>query len=217
MDIYQAFPSDKRFYALAAATCIWRQWDNKASSTPRTATVSSILGEIITLTANEAYRFGEWGASPEYMNAANVYAMIRNTTRGEFAWVKASPALNKLLVTVAADISAWVLNDVISTYSGTGAAYEELDISPLVPDGTTLLFLKVQCLDNGVAAYAKGLQVSELGIGGTWSNIFVQVQNLLICAYPPNLTTAARHMMVRDRATGVDTLQHSISVIGYIK
>ncbi|GAH93275.1 unnamed protein product, partial [marine sediment metagenome] len=53
------------------------------------ATVSSIAGDVITLTANEAYRFGDWGAAPEYMNAANVLLKIQNTTRSEFAWMKA--------------------------------------------------------------------------------------------------------------------------------
>jgi len=206
-----------RFYALDAAYCIWRAWDYKVSSTPRTATVSSIAGDVITLTANEAYRFGEWGAAPEYMNAASVYIMIRNTSRSENAWVKASSAANKLTVTDADDIAAWVNGNTISTYSWAGPDYEELDISPLIPDGATLVFLKTQCLDTGVAAYAKGLQVSKEGVAGTWSNTFVQVQNLLVCAYPQNIITSGRHMTVRDRATGTDTLKHSISVVAYIK
>jgi len=208
---------EKRFYALDDSTVIWRAWGDKVSSTPRTATVSSIAGDVITLTANQAYRFGEWGSAPEYMNAASVYIMIRNTTRGENAWVKASPAANQLRVTAAADIAAWVNGDTISTYSTAGSAYEELDISPLIPDGATMVFLKTQCLDTGVAAYAKGLQVSKEGAAGTWSNTFVQVQNILVCAYPSTPIIAARHMLVRDRATGTDTLQHQINVIAYIK
>ncbi|GAI09504.1 unnamed protein product, partial [marine sediment metagenome] len=76
-------------HTLAANTCIWREYTNRVSSTARTATVSSIAGDVITLTANEAYRFGDWGAAPEYMNAANVLLKIQNTTRSEFAWMKA--------------------------------------------------------------------------------------------------------------------------------
>lgn len=208
---------DKRFYALATVTCIWRAWGDKVSDTPRTATISSISGDVITLTANEAYRFGEWGASPEYMNAANVYIMIRNTTRGENAWVKARPAANQLQVTAAADIAAWVLNDVISTYSSAGSNYEELDISPLIPDGATMVFLKTQCLDTGTIGYATGLQASKQGVSGTWCNTFCQVTDLLICAYPSIPVQSNRHINVRDRATGTDTLQHSINVVAYIK
>jgi len=208
------------FYALANVTCIWREWDHRVSSTPRTATVSSVSGDVITLTANEAYRFGEWGASPEYMNAANVYIMIRNTTQGLNAWVKASPAANQLQVTNAADIAAWVNGNTISTYASSGAPdpsyYEELDISPLIPDGATMVFLKTQADDNGTIGWAIGLQVSNTGAAGTANNTFCQVTGLLIGAYPPTPITAARHLVVRDRASGTDTLQHSISVVAYI-
>jgi len=209
---------DKQFYALADSTCIWRAWALKVSSTQRTATVQGIAGDVVTLTANVAYYFGEWGASPTYMNEANVYAMIRNTTRGEDAWVKATPAANQLQVTDAADIAAWVNGNIVSTYSSAGVPYEELDISPLIPDGATMVFLKTQVLDTGAPAYAIGLQVSKEGVAGTWSNAFTPASApILMCVYPQCLVTSARHMIVRDRATGVNTLQHQINVVGYVK
>jgi len=208
------------FYALADVTCIWREWGHRVSSTPRTATVSSVSGDVITLTANEAYRFGEWGASPEYMNAANVYIMIRNTTRGEYAWVKASPASNQLQVTAAADIAAWVNGNAISTYALTGSPayrYTELDISGLIPDGATMVFLKAQADDTGTIAWATGLQLSKRGLAGTTCEMGCQAPSILNSGYPVIPIQSNRHIVVRDRATGVDTLQLAVFVAAYIK
>jgi len=206
-----------RFYALTTTTMVWQARTHAVSSTPRTATISSVAGDVITLTANAAYRFGDWGASPSFMNAANVCIKIRNVNRGEFAWVDNVPAANQLRVTNAADIAAWVNGNVISTYSSAGGNYVELDISPLIPDGATMVFLKAQVLDSGVPAYAKGLQFSKEGVPGTWSNLFVQVTNLMICAFPPIVITSDRHITVRDKATGVDTLEYDVGVTAYIK
>ena len=80
-----------------------------------------------------------------------------------------------------------------------------------------MVFLKTQCLDTGTIGYATGLQASKQGVAGTWCNTFCQVTNLLICAYPSIPVTTDRHINVRDRATGTDTLQHSINVVAYIK
>ena len=209
---------DKRFYMLADVTTIWRAWGDRVSSTPRTATVSSVNADVITLTGNHAYRFGDWGSAPEYMNAASVYVLIRNTTKGGTAWVKSTPAANQLQVTNAADISGWQNGDSIRTYSTCGVSQAvELDISPCIPDGATAVFLKTQAADNGTMAYAIGLQVSKSCASGTWCNTFAQVTNLLNCAYPSIPITAARHINVRDRATGTDTLRMQVSVISYIK
>ena len=209
--------TDKRFYALPATTTIWRCYLNRVSATPRTAIVSAVAGDTITLTGNHAYRFGQWGASPEFMHGDNVVVFIRNTSRGENAWVKNVPALNQLQVTNAADIAAWVNTNNIRTHSTGGANYEELDISGVIPDGATMIFCKAQCSESGVIATAKGLQISKEGALGTWSNTWVQVQNILVAAYPSTAITTARHLHIRDKAIGVDTLQHQLSVIAYVK
>jgi len=206
-----------RYYPLADVTTIWRQWGTRVSSTPRAATISSISNDVITLTAAEAYRFGEWGLPPEYMNAASVYACIRNTTKNMSAWVKASPGVYQLKVTDAADIATWEPNDIISTFGSGDTLYEELDISPLIPAGTKAVLLKMQADDTGPIAWAIGLQVSKEASSGTWCNTFCQVAGLLITAYPTVPVTAQRTLTVRDRATGIDTLQHQISVAAYIK
>jgi len=212
---------DKRFYMLANPTTIWRAWANAVSSTPRIATVASVSGDVITMTTGVAYYFGEWGAAPEYMNASSVYVLIRNTTRGENAWVKATPngkTGKTLQVTNAADIASWVNGNSIRTYSTCGVSQAvELDISPCIPADATAVFLKTQVADNGTMAYAIGLQVSKDGGAGTWCNTFAQVTDLLNCAYPSIPIQTNRHINARDRASGTNTLKHQISAISYIK
>lgn len=224
---WQAKQVDRRFYALDDSVCIWKAWTNRVSSTPRTATIQGIAGNTITLTANVAYHFGEWGvaADPSKMNANWVQVKIADITKApvEYAWVNATPAANQLRVTNAANIVGWNNGDIINTFGGTDpppCLHVELNLSPLIPAGATMVFLKVQADDNGVMAWATGLQVSKEGASGTWSNVFCQVggaNSLMICGYPQCLITTDRHMMVRDRATGVNTLRHQINVIGYIK
>ena len=209
---------DKQFYMLSDVTTIWRAWNQRVSSTPRTATVQGIASDVITLTGNHAYRFGDWGAAPEYMHASSVYVLIRNTTKGQTAWVRDTPAANQLQVTNASDISGWQNGDTVTTYSTSGVSQAvELDISPCIPDGATAVFLKTQAADNGTMAYAIGLQVSKAAASGTWTNVFCQATDMLISGYPSVPIQTNRHINVRDRATGTDTLRMQVSIVAYIK
>jgi len=208
---------DKRFYMLADVTTIWRAWNQRVSSTPRTATVQGIASDVITLTGNHAYRLGDWGAAPEYMHASSVYVLIRNSTRGGTAWVKEAET-NWLKVVTAGDISSWQNGDTVTTYSTSGVSQAvELDISPCIPDGATAVFLKTQAADNGTMAYAIGLQVSKAAASGTWTNVFCQATDMLISGYPAVPIQTNRHINVRDRATGTDTLRMQVSIVAYIK
>lgn len=211
-----AVDTGSRFYTLTDVPAIWRCWDNPVSSTPRTAIVQGIAADVITLTGNHNSKFGDWGDAPEKMHADNVYVMIRNTTRGEDAWVKDTPTGITLQVTNAADIAAWVNGDIISTWSSAGGNYVELDISPCVPDGATMVFLKTQAKDSGVMVVNIGLQVSKQGFAGSWNNTFCQVTDMLVTAYPPTQITVARHIIIRDRATGAATLNHAVRPVGYL-
>ncbi|GAI20752.1 unnamed protein product, partial [marine sediment metagenome] len=121
------------------------------------------------------------------------------------AWVKASTAANKLTVTVAADIAAWVLNDIISTTKTlVPSTSVELDISPLIPDGATAVFLTAQANDNGVISSGDGVRFSKEGAASTWNNIAVQVSNFTIYGSHVCLLQANRHLNARDIASGVD-------------
>jgi len=207
-----------RYYALPDVTCIWRSWNFYVSDTPRTAAIYSISGDCISLQGSDAYRFGEWGTAPEKMHQDSVLLKIQNTTKSQFAWIRDNILPNLLYVTDAADIATWENDDIVSTsYTGPSNYVTELDLSPLIPDGATMIFLKTQCLDIGTIVYATGLQASAEGVAGTWCNTFCQVPNLLICGYPSIPVQSNRHITVRDRATGTNTLRQSTSVIAYVK
>jgi len=196
----------KLYVAIAAPTAIWKS--AAVSSTPRTATVSSVAGDVITLTGNFAYRFGVWGASPDNMNAANVLLHIKNTTRNEWAWMEGRPAVNQLRVTDAADIAAWVLTDTVSTM-----VQMELDISPLIPAGATAVYVKDKVKDTG--GPISGCYLYK-NVGSTVAqNVWTQVATVNIAAFMIALIDASRHIVVKEVASGVNTLTSVVNVLGY--
>jgi len=211
------FAAGQLFVPLATPASIYRHWTSPISSSPRTATISGISGDIITLTANEAYRFwaapGE-GDSPD----GNMYLKIANTSKNpvEYAWVKASPAVNQLQVTNSNDISGWANSETISTArDGASSKDMELDISPLVPDGTKGILVKLQVQDDGTLATLRGSALSKQGTSGTLVWCFMQASGVMNVAYPPTPVQTSRHLFARDMATGPDTLHVFIVVLGY--
>ena len=209
------FTAGRTLVALATPASIYRHWTSPVSDTPRTATVSSVSGDVITLTANEAYRFWAKPAETDPPNG-NMYLKICNTTRAEYAWVKASPANNQLQVTDSGDISGWVNTDVIST-AGDGASskHQELDLSPLIPDGAKGVMVKLQVQDSGAVATLKGSALSAQGVSGTLVWCFMQATDVMNVAYPSSPIQTNRHVFLRDVATGTDTLKVFIAVLGY--
>jgi len=218
---WQAKIPDKRFYVLDNTTCIWRAWTNHVSSTPRTATIQSVSGDVITLTGSHAYRFGEWGDAPERMNASSVLLKIANSSKSpaQYAWVKGQPAGyngNQLQVTSASDISGWSNGDTITTAEdGASSSAVELDLSPLLPEGTIVIFTKAQPMDDN--AGGRGVGLSKDGAAGTWCWAKNPAAGLGGSAFPNTSLQSNRHMNVRDSAGGTDTLQHLVSVTAYVK
>jgi hypothetical protein len=89
---------------------IWRA-DASRTATPRTATLSSLSGDVMTMTAAFGHDFGKWTGSME----DNAYVRVWNMGKSpaQAAWVKASPASNQLQVTNAGDIASWANGDTI--------------------------------------------------------------------------------------------------------
>jgi len=115
------------FKALASRAMVWRF--PAIGNTNRIATVSSISGDVITLTANGADQF--------FTNDMEgyVYLRIRNTTRSENAWVKAYVAANQLKVTDSADIAGWQNGDSIRGHSENhpqATLFTDLDVTPSI-------------------------------------------------------------------------------------
>ena len=206
------------FVPLLTPLSIYRHWTSPISTTPRTATVSSVSGDVITLTANEAYRF--WAAPGESAPPdGNMYLKIANTSKSpvEYAWVKASPAVNQLQVTAPADISGWATGNTISTaQNGVSSKDQELDISPIIPDGVTAVLAKLQAADSGTPSSAtRGCALSKEGVSGTLVWVFPQVSNVMNVAYPVTPIQSNKHLFCRDAAIGTDTLKTFIVVLGY--
>ena len=199
------------FVGLAgAATTIYRVLN--ASATPRTATVDSIAGDVITLTTAVAPSF--WHDDMD----GNVYLKICNTTRAEYAWVKDMPANNQLQVTVAADIADWVNGNAISTAEdGAASEYVELDISPSVPATARFIHAIIHAQDNGTITATTDTGITEDTSIAPWArlNQYCQVSDL------PNrnagiIPIANSTVYVRDRASGVNTGNFGVYVTAYI-
>jgi hypothetical protein len=144
-------------------TSFYRYGDSGAiAGNPRTATISSVAADIITLTAAVADQFFTQGNM-----AGLAYVRVWNTTKvpAQSAWVKAQPSTTTLQVRTAADISTWVntetlqLGDPISVTPGPVVA---VDISQM----QTLIF-GAPFLQSGI--FVKGAIIA--GTAGDTINI----------------------------------------------
>jgi hypothetical protein len=102
--------------------------DTARVQNPRTATLSSVAGDVLTLSSAVAGLFFR-----QSLMAGVSYVRIWNTTKSQSAWVKAQPSTTTLQVTSASDVSTWANGDTIrlgeGTSNGSGIA---IDISPMM-------------------------------------------------------------------------------------
>lgn len=106
--------------------------DGTSAQNPRTATIDSVSGDTITLTANVASQL----YSGTYMSGVS-YARIWNVDKSpeESAWVMAQPASNQLQVLDENDIVGWVNGETIQVGDPetiTPNRCIALDISPML-------------------------------------------------------------------------------------
>lgn len=130
------------------------RFDGTTGTLPATATVSSIAGDVITLTAAVADDFFHATQMDDFC-----YVRIRNTTKGQNAWVKRRPANNQLTVTVAADIATWANPDALTT-DVTTASWMDLDISPAIGSSATGVYLLLRGFTSAGAASVRARQYS---------------------------------------------------------
>lgn len=206
------FLSGKAFYAITPVN-VYSFSALPIGDNPRTATVSSVSGDVITLTGNHAYRF--W----DVLMDGNCYLKIANTSKSptEYAWVKARPAANQLQVTDEDDISGWVNTDTISTQ--TDDAYttdHQVDLSPTIPAGATGVFLASQARDSGTITNAVRVLIRQ-EVGGLYSINQCQVTDILSDVFPFMPVDSNRCILFRVNASGVDTLKTWHRVVAYVK
>jgi hypothetical protein len=183
------------------------------SSTPRTGTVSSVSGDVITLTAAVSSNF--FGA----VIAGNAYLQVNNTTKSQIAWVKGAPANNTLQVTDATAIATWQNGDNITTaYDGASSSYIKLDISPVLPLGARAFSGMISCFDIGTISGAVGTDskgVTSSSIAGSYLGVYLQATNTTNGSYGMCSIESNKYIYVRDRASGAGTLTSNLQIFGY--
>jgi len=194
---------------LAAEKIVYRM--ASVSSSPRTQTIQAIAGDVITLTANQSH---EW-FDQVYM-LGNSYVSIWNATRSELAFVKAAPAINTLQVTAAADIATWANGDTVSTqYKLARVTHCSVDLSPILPAGTTAVCLTLRAEDSGAIAGAPAVYIYPTD-GSTPSGAAAcQVSAIRNWSFALIPLDANLRFDTSQVATGVDTMGCLCVATGY--
>ncbi len=192
---------------------------------PRTAAISSISGDTITLTTSDAGLF--------FNNAlmANVsYARIWNTTKNpdQSAWVKAQPAANQLQVVSAASLSGWTAGETVQIGDPTDQTPNRciaLDISPMMQTVLGRVFrqsgvlAKVQA--QGVSVQAQS-DLSEAGITGSFQTIksftdgALNVGQMIIPCSQLSPISNSNLVFFRESVTGTAMAVASASVVALL-
>jgi hypothetical protein len=157
----------------AGVTTIYRI-DTTRVQNPRTATISSVSSDVITLATADATLF----FNDALMRNVS-YLRIWNTTKNpdQSAWVKESPANNQLKVTNAAAISGWSNGDTIQIgdpIDQTPNRVIALDISPMMQNVLGRVFRQSGIMINGIvqgSGVVAALDASEAAVGGSFVGV----------------------------------------------
>jgi hypothetical protein len=147
--------------------------DASSGQNPRTATISSIAGDVITLTAAVA----ETIFSNSKMAGVS-YVRVWNTSKtpNQPAWVKAQPGADQLQVVDAAAISGWVNGETIQLGDPTSVTPNRViafDISPMMQNILGAEFLqKGIMVKAGISTTTAGdkIDISGSGVSGSFVN-----------------------------------------------
>lgn len=154
--------------------------DTGRPQNPRSATLSSVSGDVVTFTTNAASLFFH-----AFMRGVSL-VRIWNLTRSpqQQAWVKWDPAVNQVQVTNASDISGWIAGDTIQLGDPTGVTPVRsiaIDISPMMQNVLGTVFAQSGIVLKAAASgtTAVGLFVSATGTSGSFSGINSATTGLL--------------------------------------
>jgi hypothetical protein len=154
--------------------------DTGRPQNPRSATLSSVSGDVVTFTTNAASLFFH-----AFMRGVSL-VRIWNLTRSpqQQAWVKWDPAVDQVQVTNAADISGWIAGDTIQLGDPTGVTPVRsiaIDISPMMQNVLGTVFSQSGIVLKAAASgtTAVGLFVSATGASGSFSGINSATTGLL--------------------------------------
>lgn len=191
---------------------------------PRTAAISSVASDVITLTSADAGLF--FGV----LMAGVAYARIWNTSKtpNESAWVKAAPSSTQLQVLDPSSIAGWTSSETIQIGDPTAATPNRciaLDISPMMQAVLGRVFRQsgVLCkmLASGVGAQST-VGVSEAGVTGSFQNLrsfesgaLNEVQNIIPCSQLSPVSES-NLVFVRETASGATMATAGVSVLALL-
>ncbi len=149
---------------------VWRM-DLARGPMPRTATISSISSDTITLSAAIADQFFS-----NYMDGV-CYIAIENTSKAprQTAWMKATPTPNQLQVTDPANLSGWINGETIQLGQTVGVfvdQFAKIDLSPMLQSQygsvfpqSAVWFIKAQIV--GAGGNQSWMNFTPNGAGGS--------------------------------------------------
>lgn len=198
--------------------------DTARVQNPRTAAISSIASDVITLTTTDAGLF--FGANMTGVS----YLRIWNTSKtpNQSAWVRQSPANNQLKVADAAALSGWVAGETIQIGDPTSITpnrFVALDISPMMQAVLGRVFRQAGVLARSIVSGSSvqaQIGISEAGVtGGTqltksFTDGTLGVgQNILPCSQLSPLSSS-NLVFVQEVASGTGQLVTGVSILGLL-
>jgi hypothetical protein len=146
--------------------------NDPSSGSLRTATISTVAANVITLTATEAWKFFD-----QSRMAGVSMVRIWNTTKApaKSAWVLARPTTSSLQVQNAADIAGWLATETIQvgdpTGYGMGGNIIALDISPMLIAlyGEAFRQAGIECKAAIVGASGDYVALTPSGVTGSFN------------------------------------------------
>ncbi|HEV7253777.1 MAG TPA: DUF2793 domain-containing protein [Mesorhizobium sp.] len=199
--------------------------DASRSQNPRTTTLGAVADDMLTLAANDApLFFHTFMEGVSYVRVWNV-----SKTPLQSAWVRASPAVNRLQVLSSAGIAGWTAGETIQVGDPTTAMpgrVVALDISPMLQNVLGAVFPQRGILCKaGLAASAAGadLGASPSGVPGSFvtgaktadaANVWPGLA-LIPCTLPSPVSDS-NLVLLRETATGTlgTALLSSVAVLG---
>ena len=210
----------------AGENSIWR-FDLARSGIPRQATILSVSGDIITLTAAVANQFFT-NSQMENVSYVRIWNMSKNPEQS--AWVKriADVGTNtQLQVLNAADISGWANGETVQLgepASQIPTNVVAVDISPMMQNMLGAIFPQAGLLVKATLsadAVAGNLGVTPTGASGSFTNIFGQSDGSITSGQitvPSTVLSPISNsnlLFIRETDGGADTLLvGAVSVFG---
>jgi hypothetical protein len=146
--------------------------DTGRPQNPRSATLASVSGDVVTFSTNAASLF--FHAFMRDVSLVRIWNLTRSPQQS--AWVKWDPAVNQVRVTNAAHVAGWLAGDTIQLGDPTVVTPVRsiaIDISPMMQNVLGTVFAQSGIVLKGAASgtTAVGLFVSATGTSGSFSGI----------------------------------------------